>query len=91
MAKTSLMPVEVLETALSIAVHLTKEKLIDITQTGESCMRGRVHEMGRKLVQVARNSLLDLDALRQVYWSECRSAIECENSSYKVCSSSMSL
>ena len=60
----SLMPVEVSEIALSIAASLSKEKPVDFTETDDSGLRGKVQEMGRQLVQVARNSLLDLDALR---------------------------
>ncbi len=58
------MPAEVVEKALSIAVHLCNEKLGDISQSDDSTFRGKIHDMGQQLVQVARNSLLDVDALR---------------------------
>ena len=65
LAKMSCLPAEVLEEASTIAARLTKEKLLkDSSHPDDSSPKVEAHEIGRQLVQVARNSLLDTNGLR---------------------------
>ena len=61
----SSLPDQVLEEASTIASHLSKQKLVGHLQSeGTSTSEGAVHKIGMQLVQVARNSLLDMNGLR---------------------------
>lgn len=58
----SSMPVDVLEEASAIASNLTSAK--SSLSEESSDVTKKTHELGRQLVQVARNSLLDEESLR---------------------------
>lgn len=57
-------PAEVLEEASTIA---SRAKSTKSSASEQSPGRVKLHEIGKQLVQVARNSLLDADALRQAH------------------------
>lgn len=65
LAKMSSMPADVLEEASAIASNLTRAKSAESSLSEDSPTTIKTHKIGRQLVQVARNSLLDADALRQ--------------------------
>ena len=60
----SSIPVDVLDKASSIAARLSRDKLVDTSQSSDSSPKEKNHELGRQLIQTARNSLLEADALR---------------------------
>ena len=62
LAKMSSMPVDVLEEASAIASNLTTAKSLLSEEFPDATKK--THELGRQLVQVARNSLLDQESLR---------------------------
>ena len=62
LAKMSSMPVDVLEEASAIASNLTRAKSLLSEEFPDATKK--THELGRQLVQVARNSLLDQESLR---------------------------
>ena len=67
----SSMPVEAIDKASLFISQFSKEKSVNTSQADDSTSMGKIYEVGRQLVQVARNSLLDADTLRQVL-SCCR-------------------
>lgn len=62
----SSMPAEAIDKASLFISQFSKEKSVNTSRSDDSTSVGKVYEVGRQLVQVARNSLLDADALRQV-------------------------
>ena len=62
----SSLPVEVLEEATSIAKSVTGEKSVQTSLLGELPSKVKTYKLGSQLVQVARNSLLDIDGLRYI-------------------------
>lgn len=85
LAKMSAMPSGVLEEASVIASHLTRVKSVNSSLSEGSPTIMKTHKIGRQLVQVARNSLLDADALRRVLFADI-CIVQCNNWRCTACS-----
>ena len=62
----SCLPSDIVEEAVAISVEVSSDKSLDMSASTDSPARVKAHKLGIQLVQVARNSLLDIDALRLV-------------------------
>lgn len=66
LAEISSLPVEVLEEARDIASSMKKERTVQDSITEDTPSKAKIHKLGGQLVQVARNSLLDISSLRYI-------------------------
>ena len=64
LAKMSFLPAGIVEDAIAISAKVSGLKSQGACGSEESPVRAKVHKLGTQLVQVARNSLLDVHSLR---------------------------
>ena len=69
LAKMSSLPSKIVEEATAISVMVSGEMSLNMAASKDSPSRADARKLGMQLVQVARNSLLDVDALRSVVGS----------------------
>jgi len=71
----SFLPPGIVEEAIGLSAKISGLKSQETLGCKESPIRVKVHKLGTQLVQVARNSLLDLPTLR--YRNECNNPMCC--------------